>query len=99
METYKNRYWLKQKYVVDSLTGKEIANLCNVSSRTIRRVLKKWGIKKKNFSLRRDVHAKVSSSLHEGLQQYCRHKGIRLSTAIRTALIEFLIRNKFNPYK
>lgn len=101
MRYYKNRHWLKKKYVVDDLMIKEIANLCVVSTSTITFWLKRFDIKKgrKISSERQELRVWVSPSLYETILIYCKRKNISMCSIIRMALVEFLIRNNFNPYK
>ena len=101
MKKYKNLQWLKKNYIIDDLTDKEIANLCNVSSRTIRWWREKFRIiKKRKCGIKiKELRTRVTHSFYKNLLAYCDYKKISISSAIRIALLELLIKNKFNPYK
>lgn len=101
MEHYKNRYWLKQKYLVDGFASDEIGDLCGVTGRTVRYHLKKFGIKSgRNSDIKaRRVHIKLPYYLHENLKKHCGHKKTTVSSITRMALIEFMVKNNLNPYK
>lgn len=101
MKQYKNRHWLKQKYLIDGFSSDEIANMCGMSSRAIRHYLKRFGIKpKKNIGMTKNVHVFLPDGLHENLKRHCKHrKKTTISSITRMALVEFLVRNNLNPYK
>jgi len=101
MEPYKNRHWLKQKYLIDGYDSDEIGDLCEVTGRAIRYHLKKFGIRaEKNNDMRlREIHAKLPYCLHDNLKKHCGHKKTTMSSVVRMALIEFMVKNNFNPYK
>ena len=44
---YKNKDWLYQKYEIEKLQEKEIANICKVSQDTIHNWLKKYNLNRK----------------------------------------------------
>ena len=101
MERHKSRHWLKKKHLIDGFTSDEIGDLCGVTGRAIRYHLKKFGIKQERNSDMgaREVHAKLPYFLHEGLKNHSNCHKITISSVIRVALIEFMVRNNFNPYK
>ena len=101
MKHYKNRYWLKQKYLIDGFSSDEIGDLFGVDGRTIRYHLKKFGIKieKNNYIMEKDIHIFLPSQLHENLKRHCGHKRTTISSTVRMALIEFLVKNNLNPYR
>ena len=43
---FRNKYWLKNKYLKANLSQGEIASLCNVSGSTIGKYTKKFNLKK-----------------------------------------------------
>ena len=47
---YKDRQWLSDKYVVENLSIRQIASLCNVSAPTIRKWFKKHNIKSRSIN-------------------------------------------------
>jgi len=101
MEHYRNRHWLKQKYLIDRFSSDEIGDMCAVNSRTIRYYLRRFGIKlEQNIIMTKDIHVILPDCLHENLKRHCRHrKKTTISSITRMALIEFLMRNNLNFYK
>lgn len=100
MEHYKNRYWLKQKYLVDGFSSDEIGDMLEVNGRTIRYHLRKFGIKlEQHIIMTKDIHILLPDRLHEGLRKHCNHKKTTVSSITRMALVEFLVKNNLNPYK
>ena len=101
MEKYKNRYWLKKKYLIDGFSSDEIGDMCGVNGRTIRYYLKRFGVKlERNIMMTKDIHVSLPDRLHENLKRHCSYRRkTTISSIIRMALIEFLLRNNFNPYK
>ena len=98
---YKNRYWLKQKYLIDGFSSEEIGDLCGVNGRTIRYYLKRFGIKleKNSYIMEKEIHVSLPNHLHENLKKHCRYKKTNISLIVRMALIEFLMKNNLNPYR
>lgn len=50
MKLYQDRDWLYQKYIIEKLSGIEIAEICKISSSIIYKNLKKCGIKIRSYS-------------------------------------------------
>lgn len=44
IKLYESEAWLKQKYYIEKLSIADIAKLCNVSDRSIRTYLKRYGL-------------------------------------------------------
>jgi predicted transcriptional regulator len=45
-DLYKSRTWLKLRYCKDKMTPEQIARLCGVNERTIRRYIEEFGLKR-----------------------------------------------------
>ena len=100
MKHYKNRYWLKKKYLIDGFSSDEIGDLFGVAGRTIRYHLKRFGIKlEKNNGMEKDIHIFLPDQLHKNLKKHCGYKRTTISSTVRMALIEFLVKNNLNPYR
>lgn len=46
VKLYKNRTWLWRQYIVEGKSAPEIAKMCSVTTTTIDRYLKKYGIQR-----------------------------------------------------
>jgi len=100
MEDYKNRHWLKQKYLIDGFSCEEIGKLFGVGGRAIRYYFTKFGIKlEPKIIMEKEIHVFLPNQLHENLKRHCSHKKETISSITRMALIEFLMKNNLNPYK
>ena len=101
MKKYKHLAWLKKNYIDGDMTDKQIASLCNVSARTIRWWREKFRIiKKRKVNMKiKYLRIQIPFYYYESIQEYCDYKKLSMSSVIRTALVEFSIRNKINFYK
>jgi len=101
MKLYKNKHWLKKKYLVDDFSSDEIGKFCGVNGRTIRYYLKKFKIKleKNNYIMEKNIHIFVPTYIYKNLKKHSRSQKTSMSSIVRVALIEFLVKNNLNPYK
>ena len=70
MKFYKDKDWLYQKYWKEKLSQQNIANLCNVTKRTVRIWMRKFDIKIRNISEGRKEYHKRNPGIMQGQRKY-----------------------------
>lgn len=79
--------WLKQKYISENLTSREISNLCGANFRTVERRLEKYNIRKKELS-EKIIETKLQA--HVPIKNFNIEKIINESKLTETQLLEVI---------
>jgi len=97
---FHNRQWLRKKYIDEKLSIREIAKICSVDHTTIYYFLKKFGLDtQRKLSVKMgQTHFYFPSHFLNALREFSKKQEQPVSVIVRSAMTEFMIANKFNPF-
>ena len=101
---YKCRAWLKKMYWDEDMTVREIARMCGVGYTTIFRQLQKFMIPRRKPGWQGNpreasIGVKLSLIYREALDRFCMKLGQRKSEIVRSAILDYMGKKNFNPFK
>lgn len=94
------RQWLRQKYIDENLSIREIANMCRVDHTTIFYYLRKFGldVDKKINAPMEQIHLYLPQYLLESLRDFSDLKKQPIRLIIQEVMMNHLLEKKFNPF-
>lgn len=97
---YKNRFWLKRKYVDEGLSIRAIADMCGVAHRTIHYHLKKHGIdtRRKNAVKMDRIYVYFPYYFLDSLREFSDLRDEPISLIARNALADYMLAKRYNPF-
>lgn len=98
--SYHYRQWLRQKYVEENFSIREIADICNVDHTTIFYYLRKFGldIDKKINAPMEQIHLYLPQYLLDSLKGFSELQKKPIRLIIKEVMTDHLLENKFNPF-